>query len=95
MTRGRPILIWESKGEDQFWEFEFVAVEVSLNFLSPAFRKSEGIKTPLSVCPSVHHKNLNLVHIFWSVHDGAMIFGMHDPCDKPFQLAPCRDLDLL
>ena len=26
--------------------------------------------------------------------DRALIFGMHDPCDKPFQVTPSRDLDL-
>ena len=95
MTRGRPILILESKGEDQILRIKFVAVEASFDFLSPAYRESEGIKTHLSVCPSVHLKNLNLAHVFWSINDGAMIFGMHDPYDKPFQYTPCRDLDLL
>ena len=35
------------------------------------------IKTPSFVC----HKNFNLAHIFWSINDRALIFGMHDPCD--------------
>ena len=48
----------------------------------------------LSPCPSVRHKNFNLAHIFWSINDRALIFGMHDPCDRPFQLTPCLDLDL-
>ena len=47
-----------------------------------------------SVCQSVCHKNFNLAHIFWSINDRALIFGMHDPCDKPFLLIPCGDLDL-
>ena len=28
------------------------------------------------------------------INDRALIFGMHDPCDKPFHLAPCCDFDL-
>ena len=47
-----------------------------------------------SVCQSLCHKNFNLAHIFWSINDRALIFGMHDPCDKPFLLIPCSDLDL-
>ena len=62
------------------------------------FAKAGDIKTHSSVCPSVRpsvcHKNFNLTHIFWSINDRALIFGMHDPCVKPFQLTPCRDLDL-
>ena len=33
----------------------------------------------------------NLAHIFWCINYRTLIFGMHDPCDKPFQYAPCRD----
>ena len=51
-----------------------------------------------SVCQSVSqpvcHKNFNLANIFWSINDRALIFGMHDPSDKPFLLIPCGDLDL-
>ena len=47
-----------------------------------------------SVCQSLCHKNFNLAHIFWSINDRALIFGMHDPCDKPFLLIPCSDPDL-
>ena len=86
---------WSPKVKTKFWELEFVAVQASFDFLSPAFRESVGIKTHLSVCPSVHLINLNLAHIFWSINDRAMIFGMRDPYDKPFQFTPCRDLDLL
>ena len=39
-------------------------------------------------------KNFNLANVFWSINDRALIFDIHDPCDKPFQLAPCRDLDI-
>ena len=64
----------------------------------PRFAKAGDIKTHSFVCPSVHlsicPKNSNLAYIFWSIKDWALIFGMHDPCDKPFQLTPCRDLDL-
>ena len=56
------------------------------------FAKAGDIKTHSSVRPSVRDKNFNLVHIFQN--DRALIFGMHDPCDKPFQLTPCSDLDL-
>ena len=33
----------------------------------------------MSVRLSVRHKNFNLAHIFWSINDRALIFGMHDP----------------
>ena len=56
--------------------------------------KAGDIKSHSSVRPSVHHKNFNLAHIFWSINDRELIFGMHDPCDRPFQLTRCRDLDL-
>ena len=54
--------------------------------LSPAFAKALGTLNLIrpSVRPSVCHKNFNLAHIFWSIKDRALIFGMHDPCDKPF-----------
>ena len=58
------------------------------------FMKAGDIKSHLSVRPSVHQKNLNLAHIFWSINDRALISGMHYPCEKPFHLAPCYDLDL-
>ena len=64
------------------------------NFCPPPFAKAGDIKSHSSVRPSVRHKNFNLAHIFWSINDRALIFGMHDPCDRPFQLTPCRDLDL-
>ena len=47
-----------------------------------------------SVCPSIGYKNVNLAHVFWHINDRALIFGIHDPCDKPFLLLPCGDLDL-
>ena len=31
---------------------------------------------PLSVPPSVSHKNFHLAHIFWSINDRTLIFGM-------------------
>ena len=68
--------------------------------LSPAFRESGGTLKLIrpsvspSVCQSLCHKNFNLAHIFWSINDRALIFGMHDPCDKPFLLILCGDLDL-
>ena len=68
--------------------------------LSPALKRKQGTLKLIrpsvcpSLCPSVCHKNSNLAHIFWSSNDGALIFGMHDPCDKHFQLTQCHDLDL-
>ena len=64
-------------------------------FCPPPFAKVGDFKTHLSVCPSARHKNSNLALIFWGINDRALIFCMHDPCDKPFLLAPCRDLGLL
>ena len=65
------------------------------SFLSPPFAKAVDIKTYLSVCLSIWHKNFNLAHIFWSINGRALIFGIHYPCDKPFLLVPCSDFDLL
>ena len=47
-----------------------------------------------SVCMSI--KNFNLAYIFWSIDDihVALIFGMHEHCDKLFLLALCLGLDL-
>ena len=68
------------------------------SFCPPHFAKARDIKSHSSVRPSVRpsarHKNFNLAHIFWSINDRALIFGMHAPCDRPFQLTPCCDLDL-
>ena len=70
----------------------------TIHFCTPLSRKRGDIKSHSSVCPSVRpsvcHKNFNLAHIFWSIKDRALIFGMHDPCDKPFQVMPSCDLDL-
>ena len=70
-------------------------------FCPPPFAKAGGIKSQSSVRPSLRPsvplsvtKNFNLAHIFWSINDRALIFGMHIPCDWPFQLTPCSDLDL-
>ena len=74
------------------------------SYCPPLSRERGDIKSHSSVCPSlcpsvrpsvrlsVCHKNFNLAHIFWSIKDRALIFGMHDPCDKPFQVMPCHDL---
>ena len=43
---------------------------------------------------SAYHKNINLAHIFKSINDRALIFGMHESCDKPFLLVSWGDLDL-
>ena len=78
----------------------FIDAETCYKFIVPRLsRKRVTLKLIRpSVCPSVCqslcHKNFNLAHIFWSINDRALIFGMHDPCDKPFLLIPCGDLDL-
>ena len=60
-------------------------------FVPCALAKEGDIKTH-SFHLSVHHKNINLAHhIFWSINEILLIFGTHDPCDKPFQVAPCYD----
>ena len=80
-----------------YW-FQFRFIFKIFYFCPTPFAKAGHIKTHSSVCPSlclsVRYKNFNLAHIFLSINDRALIFGMHDPCDKPFQLAPCSDLDL-
>ena len=45
--------------------------------------------------PSVSHKNITWAITSEVVTVLALIFDMHDPCDKSFQMAPCCDLDLL
>ena len=64
--------------------------------MSPALLRKWGTLKLIhpSVRLSVCHKNFYLAHI-WSINNRALIFGMHDPCEKPFQLASCHDLDLL
>ena len=48
----------------------------------------------VSICLFVCHKNFNLAHTFCSINERALIFGIDVPCDKPFQLASCSNLDL-
>ena len=65
----------------------------------PPFVKAGDILTHssvrLSVSPSVRlSQNFYLTDIFLSINDRALIFGMHDPCDKSSLLVPCGDLDL-
>ena len=55
----------------------------------PCLSRKRGL-----VRPSVCHKNFNLAHIFWGINDRALIFGMHDSCDKSFQLTAYRYSDL-
>ena len=74
---------------------KFMSKYCKLGYCPPPFTKVGDIKTHSSVCLSVCHKDFNLAHIFWSINDRALIFGMHDPCDMSFQLVPCGDLDLL
>ena len=81
----------------QLWPF-FTAIII----VPRALAKAGDIKSHSSVCPSlclsvplsVCHKNFKLAHIFWSINDRALISGMHDLCDKPFQMPPCHGLDL-
>ena len=47
---------------------------------------------PLSVCPSVRHKNFNLGHNFCTITGRASILGTCVLCDKTFPIVPCRDL---
>ena len=67
-------------------------------YCPPPFAKAGDIKSHSSVRPSVRpsvcHINFNLAHIFWGINDRTLIFGMHDPCDKPFLLVPWGDLEL-
>ena len=67
-----------------------------LLFLSPALSQKWGTLKLIcqSVCLSIGYKNFNLAHIFWSINDRALIFGMHDPYYKPFVLVPCGEFDL-
>ena len=67
----------------------------TLRFFVPHLSRKPG--TLKLICLSVCHKNFNQPHIFWSIKDRALIFCMHNACNKPFLLAPCRDLafDLL
>ena len=90
---------WDSLVPSEMWWLiiflPFIVPRLSrkwgtLNLIRP----SVGPSVCLSASPSVCHKNFNLAHIFWSVYDRALIFGMHDPCDKPFLLIPCGDLYL-
>ena len=62
----------------------------------PRLSRTRGTLTLIrpSVRPSVWHKNFNLANIFWSIDDRALIFGMHDNCDRPFLFVPCFDLDI-
>ena len=63
----------------------------------PPLAKTGDIKTHLSACQSVRlsvTKNFKLAHIFWDIKERALVFGMHDPCDKPFLLVSCDDLGL-
>ena len=48
-------------------------------YCSPPFVKAGDIKTHSSICPLVCSSvtiNFNLAHIFWSINDRALIFGM-------------------
>ena len=73
----------------------YLSVNKNDQFIVPrALAKAGDIKTHSSVRPSFCHKNFNLADIFKSINGRALILTMHDPCDKPFQLAPCCDLNL-
>ena len=104
------ILIWISvqiydsyvtfiQGQD--WPFKHDALLASGTvrpLFVPVFAKAGGggafkLIRP-SVCLSIT-KNFTLADIFWSFNDTALIFGMHDLCDKQFQLAMTLTFDLL
>ena len=63
------------------------------NIIVPRLSRKRGHKNWF-VRLSVFHKNFNLAHIFWSINDRALIFGINDFCDTPFLLIPCSDFDL-
>ena len=82
-----------------YTQIPFLHCEITDFCPPPPFRESGGTLKLIhpSVCLSVHPSvclSQKLAHIFWSINDRALIFGMHDPCDKPFLLIPCGDLDL-
>ena len=55
------------------------------HFVSRSLTKAEDIKT---------HSSIPQSNIFWGISEATLIFGMHDPFHKPFQLVPCLHLDL-
>ena len=64
-----------------------------LDHCPPPFAKRGALNLlHRSVRPSFCTKT-NLAHIFWSIYDRTLIFGMYDHCDKSFLLVPCDDLD--
>ena len=77
---------------DISWSFDGKELMVCYILVVPRLWLKRGILKLIGL--SVRHKNFNLAHIFLSINDGALIFGMHDPCNKPFLLVPCGDLDL-
>ena len=56
--------------------------------------KKKNLFAHLSVILSPPPKTLNMSRIFFSVDSGALIFGIHNPCDKTFELVHCFGLDL-
>ena len=59
------------------------------------FNVSAGKNCEEHNCLTIYHKNFIMSHIFLSIYDKVIIFGMREPCDKPFQLQSFRDLALL
>ena len=65
-------MIFKFSALSQIWKkyiLKLNAWDLSLKLICP------------SICLSVCHKNFNLTHIFSSINDRALIFGMHDPCE--------------
>ena len=80
------------------YDFKKSVIIIKSHFCPPFFAKAGDIKIHSSVCPSIPpsvcYKNFNLAHIFCGINDKALIFGMHDYCDKLYLLVPCCDLQL-
>ena len=74
---------------------QFGGTEISW-FLSLLSQKRGDIESHLTVRLSVRlpvcHKNLNLIHNFWTIGCRAFIIHMYIPCDVAFLFIPVFDL---
>ena len=60
-----------------------------------ALAKSIGTLELTFVHLSVSHKNFKPgSYLLTYIKDKTIVFCMHSPCDKPFQMISCCDLDL-